>query len=186
MTKAPVLKTERLTLRPFEEKDADDVLTYASDEEWSWFLPHIPLPYTRKDAAEFVTRAMTRDWEKEAALAIELDGLVVGDVRMTINRRNSLGALGYSLARNRWGGGLTVEAAHAFLDWAFRAYDLAKVYVEIDERNDRSLRVAEKLGMKREALLRSHYAARDGRSNDAVYGILRPEWQALGRDSDGP
>jgi RimJ/RimL family protein N-acetyltransferase len=176
MTNAPVLKTERLTLRPFEEADAGDVLTYASDEEWAWFLPHIPRPYTSKDADEFVTRAMTRDWEKEASLAIELDGRVVGDVRMTVDRRNSLGALGYSLARNSWGSGLAVEAARAFIDWAIPAYDLAKVYVEIDERNMRSLRIAEKLGMKREALLRSHYAARDGRSNDLVYGILREEW----------
>ena len=173
-------------MRPFEEKDADDVLTYASDEEWSWFLPHIPLPYTRKDADEFVTRAMTRDWEKEASLAIELDGRVVGNVGMTVNRANSLGALGYSLARDCWGSGLAVEAAREFVDWAFLAYHLAKVYVEIDERNDRSLRVAEKLGMKREALLRSHYAARDGRSNDLVYGILRPEWEASERASDRP
>ncbi len=179
MTVEPTeLKTKRLLLRPFRGGDVDDVLAYANDEEWARFLPHIQLPYTTSDAEQFVAQRVLGSWRDNPALAIELSGKVVGGVGMNINVRNSLGALGYSLARKHWGKGIAVEATRAFVDWAFSAYDLAKVYAEVDERNVRSMRVAEKLGMSREGLLKSHYVARDGRSDDVVYGILREQWEA--------
>ena len=179
MTVEPTeLRTKRLLLRPFEGHDADDVFTYASDEEWAGFLPHIPQPYSRSDAEQFVAQAVLSNWRDRLTMAIELSDKVVGSVGMNINVRNSLGALGYSLARKHWGKGITVEATRAFVDWAFSAYDLAKVYAEVDERNVRSMRVAEKLGMTREGLLKGHYVARDGRSDDVVFGILREQWEA--------
>ncbi len=179
MTVEPTeLKTKRLLLRPFKGEDADDVLGYADDEEWAWFLPHIPQPYTRSHAEQFVAQAVLRSWSNNPSMAVELSGRVVGSVGMNISVRNSLGALGYSLARKHWGKGITAEATSAFVGWAFSAYDLAKVYAEVDERNVRSIRVAEKLGMTREGLLKSHYTARDGRSDDVVYGILREQWPA--------
>ena len=179
MTVEPtVLQTERLILRPYKVGDVDDVLAYRNDEEWALYLPHIPQPYTRRHAEQFVAEEVLRSWEKSPWVAIELSGRVVGNVGMDIDMRNSLGALGYTLARKHWGKGITVEATRAFVGWAFSAYDLAKVYVEIDKRNVRSTRVAEKLGMTCEGLLKSHHAARDGRSDDVVYGVLREEWQA--------
>ena len=179
MTVEPTeLKTERLLLRPYKLRDVDDVLAYRTDEEWARFLPHIPQPYTRSHAEQFVAQEVLRSWEKSPWVAIELSGRVVGCVGIDINIRNSLGALGYFLARKHWGKGVAVEATRAFVGWAFSAYDLAKVYAQIDERNVRSVRVAEKLGMTREGLLKSHHAARDGRSDDVVYGILREQWRA--------
>ena len=100
MTVEPTeLKTKRFLLRPFKGQDVDDVLAYANDEEWAWFLPHIPQPYTRIHAEQFVAQAVLRSWNDNVSMAIELSGSVVGSVGMSISVRNSLGALGYSLAR---------------------------------------------------------------------------------------
>ena len=44
-----IIRTKRLSLRPFAFTDVNDVLAYASDPEWSRFLP-VPDPYTLKDA----------------------------------------------------------------------------------------------------------------------------------------
>ncbi len=172
------LETKRLLLRPFRGQDVDDVLAYSNNEEWARFLPHIPQPYTRSHAEQFVAQAVLRSWNERATMAIEFSGRVVGSVGMDIDARNRLGALGYSLSHEHWGNGIAVEALRAFVGWAFSTYDLAKVYAEVDERNVRSMRVAEKLGMSREGLLKSHYAARDGRSDDVVYGISRDQWRA--------
>ncbi len=50
----PELRTERLVLRPFEEEDVEDALAYRDDEAFGRFLPHVPLPFTRRDAEAFV------------------------------------------------------------------------------------------------------------------------------------
>ena len=50
-----------------------------------------------------------------------------------------------------WGQGYVTEAAQALLTFAFEQLSLHRIFVDIDPRNTASLRVAEKLGMRREA-----------------------------------
>src|SRR5262245_56191796 len=50
------LRTERLLLRPFQARDVDDALAYRNDPEFGRFLPHVPQPFTLRDAEEFVRR----------------------------------------------------------------------------------------------------------------------------------
>jgi RimJ/RimL family protein N-acetyltransferase len=74
---------------------------------------------------------------------------------------------------------MMTEAARAVMDWAFRTYSFNRMYAWCDPRNISSWRVLEKLGMKREGLLRSHLKW-NGEFHDALYyGILRSEWKAL-------
>ena len=43
----------------------------------------------------------------------------------------------------------------------------------------RAQRVMEKMGMVREAYLKSHMIGRNGRTVQVLYGILRDEWSAI-------
>ncbi len=169
------LRTERLLLRPFELSDVDDVLAYASDEEWSRYLQGIPSPYTRRNAEEFVARNLLRD---QPAFAIVLNGTVIGGINIRIDSRTEIAELGYGIAREHWGKGLMPEAASAVIDWAFRTYSLSKIFALTDTRNRQSWRVMEKLGMKREGVLRSNRILRGERADDAMYGLLRDEWDS--------
>jgi RimJ/RimL family protein N-acetyltransferase len=96
-----------------------------------------------------------------------------------VDTGNRVAELGYNLTREHWGEGLTPEAATAVVDWGFDAYNLAKVFATADARNERSLRVMEKLGMQHEATLRSHEVRRGERADVVYYGILREEWEAM-------
>ena len=170
------LKTDRLVLRPFHVEDVDNVFEYARDEEWGRFLP-VPQPYTRNDAEEFVARAVLMDWEREALFALVIDGKVRGGVSLRSKTKPPRAAeLGYSLSRSHWGRGLVREGAYAVVDWGFKEWDLAKVWATADVRNPRSQRVLEKLGMKREGVLRSHVEIRGERADHVYYGILQDEW----------
>ena len=62
MTVPIVLRTERLTLRPFQDSDVEDALSYRDDPEFARFLPHIPQPFTRRDAEAFVALNMSEPW----------------------------------------------------------------------------------------------------------------------------
>lgn len=66
------------------------------------------------------------------------------------------------------------------MDWAFKAFDLAKITAMADLVNSRSWRVMEKLGMRRDGVLRSERPsdADPGiRQDMVVYSVLREEWR---------
>ena len=178
MTAQAEIKTDRLLLRPFRIEDVDDVFAYANDAEWVEFLGLDIWPYTRLHAEEFVTLSLGTPWDTEPHFAITLNDVVLGGVRFVINPRKQVASLGYGIKRDHWGKGLVPEATGAAMDWVFKNYQIHKVMAQIDARNERSCRVAEKLGMTREGLLRGNRLKQGVRSDELVYGILREEWDA--------
>ncbi len=175
-SRSPVtLHTERLTLRPFESADVDEVFEYARDREFGRFLA-VPVPYTRDDAARYVAIQIAADWSKLASLAITHRGSVVGGIDLRIDPPERNAGMGFSLARPLWGQGLVTEAAAAVIGLAFEGYRLHKVWAHADVRNRASWRVMEKLGMTREGLLREHHMVRDEPGDMYSYGILRSDW----------
>jgi RimJ/RimL family protein N-acetyltransferase len=172
------LRTDRLLLRPFRPGDVDDALAYRDDPEFARYLPHIPQPFTRRDAEAFVARNMDEPWDLLPTFAVVLDGRVIGTVNFDVDPHDQIAMLGFAIARAHWGKGIAVEAARAAVAWAFEAFGVAKIRASTDARNVRSQRVMEKLGMHHEGRLRSHQLARDGRTDVVCYGLLREEWSA--------
>lgn len=73
------------------------------------------------------------------------------------------------------GHGYGTEAVHLLLDFGFKDLNLHRVYVNVLGRNERALRLYEKVGFVREGTLREA-AHIDGRYVDVVLlGILRDE-----------
>ena len=173
MTKPTELKTERLLLRPFNLSDVDDVLAYASDDEWAEF--HLRA-YDRGVAEYKVARAVVTSWDREPEFGVVLDGRVVGLISLAVDRKHKTAELGYEIARDVWGRGIAAEAATAVCDWGFREYGLARISAWADSRNRRSVRVMEKLGMTREGRHRSSDIGRGQRLDEVVYAVLRDEW----------
>lgn len=56
-------------------------------------------------------------------------------------------------------------------------FALAKIWAHVDPRNCASVRVLERLGLRREGHLRSHLVRRGERVDRLYYGLLREEWQ---------
>ena len=180
MAEPTEIRTERLLLRPFRLTDADDVYAYASDPEWAPYLP-IPSPYEYKHAETHVAMSFLVSWDTHPTFAVSLEDTVIGTVQIRMNADNVTSELGYSIARKHWGKGLMVEAVAAVINWAFEEFDLVKVSARADIQNKQSWRVMEKLGMKREGILRSQEppnpANPEKRADMVHYGILREEWE---------
>ena len=178
MVASVTLTTQRLLLRPMRLTDADDVYAYARDPDWSRFLP-LPSPYRRVHAEEYVAKSVLGPWDTRPTFAITMESRVIGAIDVRINARDAVAELGYSVARSQWGRGLMAEAAGAVIDWAFADRCLAKVVARADILNRQSWRVMEKLGMRREGILRSA-APSDAdpsvRQDVVTYSILREEW----------
>ena len=172
------LQTNRLLLRRFRSDDVDDAVAYRDDAEFSRYLPHIPQPFTRRDAEEFVTRNIAEPWDKFPTFAVVLKGAVIGTVNLDVDQAHRIAMLGFAIGRAHWGKGIGSEAVRAAIAWGFDAFGLAKIWAMTDARNTRSQRLMEKLGMQLEGRLRSHQRARDGRTDQLCYGLLREDWAA--------
>lgn len=171
-------RTDRLLLRPFELTDVDDVYAYARDPEWGRYLP-VPSPYEYRHAVEFVARSVLTSWDTNPAFAMCLNGRAIGGINIRVDTCKATAELGYSITRAHWGEGLATEAARAVMDWAFKEFGLAKITAMADVLNSQSWRVMEKLGMRREGLLRSERPSEidpGTRQDVVIYSVLREEW----------
>jgi ribosomal-protein-alanine N-acetyltransferase len=180
-----VLKTNRLLLRQFTPDDVDDVLEYTQDPEWSRYQVNIPpVPLSRKMAEELV--AMFSNPPATQGIlqifAIVLKGKVIGELCLNQHeedRRNERFELTYSISRQHWGKGLMTEATQEAVNWAFQTFSFNRMYAWCDPKNIGSWRVMEKLGMKREGLLRSHIKWNGEFRDQLYYGMLREEWRKI-------
>ena len=181
-----VIETERLILRPMEFADwlpfyecvtAPGVLRYVPEE-----------PYTQEIARGLVERAIT-DYASapcrlpERLTAIRKDtGAFVG--LMIFEQFNAIARtyeLGYVIDPDHHGQGYATEAARALLRYGFETMGLHRIVAICDPRNAASVRVLEKLGMRREAHHVGGVFLHGEWADEVVYAVLDTEWASLAR-----
>jgi [ribosomal protein S5]-alanine N-acetyltransferase len=180
----PTFRTSRLTLRPIEESDLADLFLVNRDPEVTRYLPYPPWQ-SMDDANAWLERSKTRFADKVAAqFAIRIDG-VNGEAARTIGNallfqfdtQNEVAEIGYVIAREHWGKGYTTEAMRPLIDCAFNALGAHRLEAKLDPRNLASAKVLAKLGFAHEGTRRETWLDRNGRSDSALYGLLRREWR---------
>ena len=157
-------------LRHWQEEDADAVFEACQDVEIQHWIPLIPRPYRREDALAFVRG------ESELgphSYAIVEGGRVVGAVGLGVSRSRS-GRIGYWCVREARGRGVTTRALRLLCRYGLEELGLLRLELITDPDNVGSQRVAEKVGFRREGILRSHLDHPDGRRRDSVMFSLLP------------
>lgn len=73
---------------------------------------------------------------------------------------------------------VNTECKYLLLNHAFETLKCIRVQLKTDLRNERSQKAIERLGAKKEGILRNHMILPDGRYRDSVfYSILDTEWE---------
>jgi RimJ/RimL family protein N-acetyltransferase len=166
-----VLRTQRLLLRPFEPGDVADALAYRDDPEFARFLPHIPQPFTPRDAEAFVALNIAEPWDRAPTFAVVISGRVIGTVNLEVMPQARSAMLGYAIGRAWWGQGIATEAAQAVMAWGIAALGLKRIWASTDVRHLRSQRVLEKLGMRRDAVRPGENPGRHAQTVEVVYAM---------------
>ena len=180
------ITTARLELRPLRFEDVDDALAYANDEEWSRHLLGVPYPYQRSDAIAFLARQALADRAVHPAWALVHDGRMIGGINIRFYHGHAVADMGWSVARRLWGRGLATEAARVVVDQAFGAISgLMRVGAVADSRNLASVRVMEKIGMRKEGMRRKCRLSRGELIDEVSYALLREEW-SVSRAASAP
>lgn len=174
----PVLETARIRLRPFEPRDLDDLYALESDIEMMRYGSHVP--WTQRAQAEAKMAEILHPERMATACewVIALGGAdrMIGDcVLFSINATHARCEVGYSLASAHQGRGLALEAVRCALVWAFGPLGMMRIEADVDPRNLPSCRLLDRLGFKREGLLRERWRVAGDVQDTALYGLLRHE-----------
>jgi len=177
----PTLVGRHVTLRPLVADDKDALVAAASaDDLWDLFYANVAMMKApdRWFAAAFREQAFGR----ARIFAVVAGDTVVGSTRFMRmnagNKRLEIGGTFYATAVQRTG--VNTEAKLMLLTHAFETLGCACVQIRTDSLNRRSQAAIERLGAKRDGVLRGHQVMADGRLRDTVvYSILAHEWPGV-------
>jgi ribosomal-protein-alanine N-acetyltransferase len=166
------LQCNRCLIRDWARSDRDSLVRYANNRDvWRNLAERFPHPYTEADAdAWFATldgMAERTHW------AIEVGGEAVGGIGVDLGKDiyAKTAHFGYWLGEPFWRRGIMTEAVKAASAHAMSYFDLVRLEAPVFESNPASMRVLEKAGFVREAVL--HRAVyKDGRILDTVLYAL--------------
>jgi ribosomal-protein-alanine N-acetyltransferase len=189
----PRLVTADLLLRALVPADAPAIVRICGDRRVAAFTRTIPHPYVPADAQAFIAR-VTAGWEagtgavfaicERWAGGVESDP--VGTMGVMIDAIDVRGEIGYTIAPEYWGRGYATQAAAAFCGWCFESLGLRKLTAHHMAHNGASARVLEKLGFRKEGVLRAQ-AFKWGVAHDLIAtGLLREEWTNATRPGREP
>jgi RimJ/RimL family protein N-acetyltransferase len=176
------IRDRELWLRPLLAADALALfrLIDAERARLGRWLPWVEETRTERDSARFIADASEeRRRRRTLVLAMCVEGAIVGAIGLHyVEWFDRSAELGYWIGSSAEGRGYVTRAARAVIGLAFGTVGLHRIVVRCAVGNERSCRVAERLGLRREGLLReAHYVG--GRFLDQhLYAVLRHEFVA--------
>ena len=153
-----VLETGRLLIRPWSlPEDAADAADIFGDPRVMRFIPVGALDAA--GALRLVERMMERARADGFGMWPVVDratSRIVGESGITYVPGTRDVEIAWLLRADAWGRGYATEAASAILAFALDVLGLQRVYALIDRENGASIRVANRLGMRYDRIVRAY------------------------------
>lgn len=184
----PTVHTPRLVLRPFAAEDFESLYDIQRREDVTRHL--LWHARTRDETrAALTTRLTQTDLRAEGdnlAVAVQLreTGALLGDFNLEwLSAELGRAEIGFVMHPDHAGHGYATEAGREVLRLAFERYGFHRVIGRCNGHNDASMRLMERLGMRREAYFVQGEVLKGRRADLAVYAILGDEWAGAGANA---
>jgi RimJ/RimL family protein N-acetyltransferase len=175
------LHTTRLTLDALRPDDAESLFRYRADPLVSRFQGWCPASVT--EASSFIEglqaiRLDTPGSWFQRAIRLRGNDMLIGDVGLHFaDNADATVELGISLSPLHQGQGLAAEALSGVLAFVFENLGKHRVTGSVDPRNTASLRLLERVGMRKEAHFRESLLMDGAWVDDVIYAMLDREWR---------
>lgn len=136
---------------------------------WNSVRDYFPHPYTEKDAEQFIQMVMNKP-KPCADYAIEIEGQAAGGIGVIpqTDVQAITMEIGFWLGEKYWRKGIMTDAVRQMVKQTFENFPVTKIFALIFEFNTASMRVLEKAGFVREAILKKS-AIKNGKTIDLYY-----------------
>jgi RimJ/RimL family protein N-acetyltransferase len=178
------VRTERLTLRAAAPEDLRAVFGIRAQPDVARWMPDLPSSY------DAWVLAQGQHGGLERMVVVLLDDELIGHLYLHVEdawaqaevREQARGAqaeVGWAFDPARQGHGYATEAVRELLRLCFEVLGVRRVVALAFADNAPSLRVMERVGMRREALMVKESLHRElGWVDGVSYALLKEEWQA--------
>jgi RimJ/RimL family protein N-acetyltransferase len=175
------IHTGRLILRALEEKDARRIFQYRSHPEVSRFQS-----WGTKSSAEVqshikklsATPRGTPGFWHQLGICLLANGNLIGDCGFHVLEAEPRQAeCGITLDPSHQGHGYATEALRGLLDYLFFTLGKHRVFGSVDPQNIRSIKLMERVGLRKEAHFVQSLWLKGAWVDDLIYAMLAGEWK---------
>jgi RimJ/RimL family protein N-acetyltransferase len=174
------IKTDRLFLQPLSEQDICFIQDLATRPESFKFDKN-----NAPSADEIIKRC---HWYMEREKALPNEGAIrwiikyndtrIGEVHVICNwEETSEWEIGWYLLPEYWGKGFAAEAVKSVIQYVFSHFKINRLAAFLNAENDRSMALAERVGMVREGRLREVRYVKGAYYDEFIYSILRHDFK---------
>ena len=173
------ITTDRLLLRKLEIYDREDFFGYRSLPEVYKYQSF--MPDNIKQIDDFINNNSNNPNIPNTWFQLPIvnkNGMLVGDIGIHVLEDIDQAEVGYTLAPSYQGQGYAIESLKAVINYLF--FDLKKhrITASADPNNTSSIRLLERLGMRKEGHFIKSFRMGDKWLDDCIYAMLEEEWKA--------
>lgn len=171
---AALFTTEHLIVRKFTPDDYEDLADILTDKNVTYFEPYETFT---KDACIQETVNFSKS---EEFFAVVLQNKVIGKIYFSEKDFGSY-EIGYTFNGKYQDKGYAYESVKGMMAYAFLVLDIRRIFAEINARNTKSIRLAERLGMRKEAEHKELFPRKEKENifdDFYVYAMLKKDFEA--------
>lgn len=176
-----IVLNEHITLELTDIKHAQGLLEAVNNnrEHLSRFLPWVNNMQSVADFTQYIERCKTLFQQKlETSFVILFDNKVAGRIGIHyIDQYNKTANIGYWLAAEYVGKGIILQSAKAIIHYGFKELNLHRIEIKAAVNNFKSQAVPQKLGFKKEGVLRQAELVNNIFTDVVLYAVLKNEWE---------
>ena len=173
-----IIETDRLILRAYKLEDVDQVVDGLNNLNVVKWMAYVPYPYTKEDAVNFINKSIETKAYNFAIVLKETNEVIGGTQLRNIDLIQGTAGGGIWLNEKYQGKGYGTEAWGARIKYAFEVLGLRRLENGFFEGNEKSWKMQEKFGYKKEGIRRNKYIPLStGKvTNEVITALLKEEW----------
>ena len=149
------IKLSKSVIRNFKMSDKKSIAKHANNRKiWLNVRNAFPHPYTETNAEQWISSILEEKVKTKFAIAV--DGKAIGGIGVETKGDVYFQTMefGYWIGEEYWDRGIITEAIQAVSDYVFEKFDIIRLEAHVYHWNISSMRVLEKVGFEKEAILK--------------------------------
>ena len=167
---------DEITLRAWRETDVDNALEIVlrNREHLQTFMRWMTPDYSAKSAKKFITEGIIKRLQREnLGLAILRGETLIGSIGFVhFDWEARKTEIGYWIDKDQEGRGVITRSCRALIEYAFDELHMNRVEIRCAVENVRSAAVPERLGFKKEGVLRKAEMIHGKLYDFNIYGLV--------------
>jgi [ribosomal protein S5]-alanine N-acetyltransferase len=184
----PTLETKRLKLIEITPIYAESVFKILSLEEVTRYYGTDRFT-SIEEAKKLIDMFQKNFYEKRSmrwGIVLKKDNKFIGTLGLNgLQLKNKKAEIGYEIHPSYWRKGYTSEAINEVLRYSYLELELNRIGAVVYLENEASSNLLEKLGFKKEGVLRDYLFQNNSYHTTSMFSLLKREWELLTTESLG-